>query len=259
LDFALTLVFFPDIADLFVQDRDSSSKSALTVRQRNSTVQFMTDNRMSGAALIAGMIGFIITMAFHPTGHDLVSPEHSASMMQVNVAVHSLALVCIPILFLGALGLTRRLASPNRLALAGLVLFGFSEVAVMIAAGVSGLVTPGLIHHMVAEPVMADTWRAVLQLSGHLNQAFALIFVVASSVAIVLWSAAIIRSNVFSRALGVYGCLLGPITILVVLSGHLRLNVHGFGMIALGQAIWFISAGVLLWKEKQEPAQVLIT
>jgi len=30
-------------------------------------------------------------------------------------------------------------------------------------------------------------------------------------------------------------------------------------MIALGQAVWFISAGVLLWKEKQEPAQVLIT
>jgi len=67
LGFALTVVFFPDIADLFVQDRDSSGKSALTVRQRNSTVQLMTDNRMSGAALITGMIGFIITMAFHPT------------------------------------------------------------------------------------------------------------------------------------------------------------------------------------------------
>ncbi|HEV7675208.1 MAG TPA: hypothetical protein VGQ12_11815 [Candidatus Angelobacter sp.] len=105
---------------------------------------------------------------------------------------------------------------------------------------------------------MADTWRAVLQLSGHLNQAFALIFVVASSVAIVLWSAAIIRSNVFSRALGVFGCLLGPLTILVVLSGHLRLNVHGFGMVALSQSIWFISAGVLLWREKQEAAPGLI-
>ena len=218
----------------------------------------MTDNRMSGAALIAGMIGFIITMAFHPTGRDLVAPEHSATMMQVNVAVHSLALVCIPILFLGALGLTRRLALPNRLALAGVVLFGFSEVAGMIAAAVSGLVSPGLIHHVVAEPGMADTWRAVLQLSAHLNQAFALIFVVASSVAIVLWSAAIIHGNVFSRPLGIYGYILGPLTILVVLSGHLRLNVHGFGMIALSQAVWFISAGVLLWKEKQEPAPVAI-
>jgi hypothetical protein len=213
---------------------------------------------MSGAALIAGMIGFIITMAFHPTGHDLVSPERAASMMQLNVVVHSLALVCIPILFLGALGLTQRLASPNRLALAGLVLFGFAEVAVMIAAAVSGLVTPGLIHHMVAEPGLADTWRAVLQLSGHLNQSFALIFVVASSAAIVLWSAAIFRSHVFSRALAMYGCLFGPLTIVFVVSGHLPLNVHGFGMVALVQAIWFIAAGVQLCQAKSETAQVAL-
>lgn len=212
----------------------------------------MTDDRKSGLALIAGMVGTIITMAFHPTGHDLVNPEHAASMMQLNVAVHSLALVCIPILFLGALGLTRRLASPNRLALAGLVLFGFAEVAVMIAATASGLVTPGLIHHMSADPGMADTWRVVLQLNGHLNQAFALIFVVASSVAIVLWSAAIFKGNTFSRGLGIYGCILGPLTVIAVLSGHLHLNVHGFGLIMLGQAIWFICCGVTLWRFKEQ-------
>ena len=212
----------------------------------------MTDDRKSGLALIAGMVGTIITMAFHPTGHDLAAPEHAASMMQVNVAVHSLALVCIPILFLGALGLTRRLASPNRLALAGLVLFGFAEVAVMIAATASGLVAPGLIHHMSADPGMADTWRAVLQLDGHLNQAFALIFVVASSVAIVLWSAAILKGNTFSRGLGIYGCILGPLTVIAVLSGHLHLNVHGFGLIMLGQAIWFICCGVTLWRFKEQ-------
>lgn len=218
----------------------------------------MTDNRMSGMALIAGMLGTIITMALHPTARDLTTPEHSAYMMQLNVAVHSLALVCIPILFLGALGLTRHLSAPNRLALAGLVVFGFAEVAVMIAATASGLIAPGLFHHMAADPGMADMWRAVLALNGHLNQSFALLYVVASSVSIVLWSAAILRSNIFSRPLGIYGYILGPITILVVLSGHLRLNVHGFGMIALSQAVWFISAGVLLWKEKQEPAGVAI-
>ncbi|MBZ5508513.1 MAG: hypothetical protein LAO78_23900 [Acidobacteriia bacterium] len=213
----------------------------------------MADNRMSGMALIAGMAGSIITMAFHPTGHDLVTPEHSASMMQLNVVVHSLALVCIPILFMGALGLTQRLASPNRLALAGLVLFGFAEVAVMIAAVASGLVAPGLFHHMAADPGMADIWRAVLTLNGHLNQAFAQVYVVASSAAIVLWSAAILRSGTFSRPLGLYGCILGPLTVIAVLSGHIRLNVHGFGLVILGQALWLITAGVLLCKE--EPAQ----
>ena len=216
----------------------------------------MTDNRMSGAALIAGMIGFIITMAFHPTGHDLGSPEHAAFMMRLNVAVHSLALLCIPILFLGALGLTKFLNVPNRLALAGLVLFGFAEVAVMNAAAVSGLIVPGVFHHMTAEPGLADTWRAVLQLCGHMNQAFALIFVVASSLAIVFWSAAILRGKLFSRSLGLYGCVLGPIMILVVAFGRLPLNVHGFGMITLVLAIWFIAAGVQLCQKKNEPTKI---
>jgi hypothetical protein len=206
----------------------------------------MTDDRKSGIALITGMTGTIITMALHPTGHDLTS-GNAASMMQLNVAVHTLALVCVPILFLGALGLTQRLASPNRLALSGLVLFGFAEAAVMIAAAASGLIAPGLFHHMSeAGPGTADAWRAVMALNGHLNQAFALIFTVASSVAIVLWSAAILKSSIFNRALGIYGSILGPLTILGVLSGHVRLNVHGFGLVILGQAIWFITTGVLL-------------
>lgn len=215
----------------------------------------MTDNRMSGIALLIGMTGTIITMALHPTSQDLTGPGNASHMMQLNVAVHSLALVCIPILFLGALGLTQRLAAPNRLALSGLVLFGFAEVAVMIAAAASGLIAPGLFHHMAADPGMADMWRAVLVLNGHLNQAFAMIFVVASSAAIVLWSAAILKGNTFSRPMGIYGCILGPLTIFAVLSGHVRLNVHGFGLIVLGQAIWFVVVGVLLYREKP-PSEV---
>ena len=209
----------------------------------------MTDDRKSGLALIAGMLGTIISMALHPTAHDLTMGQFE-SMAQLNVAVHSLALVCVPILFLGVLGLTRRLDSPNRFALAGLVFFGFAEVAVIIAATASGLIAAGLIHHITADPGMADAWRPVLQLNGHLNQAFALVFVVASSVAIVLWSLAILKGSDFARWLGIYGCILGPLTALAVLSGHLRLNVHGFGLVVLGQAVWFITAAVMLWREK---------
>jgi hypothetical protein len=211
---------------------------------------------MSAIAFFIGMTGTIITMALHPTSQDVAGSANASHMMQLNIAVHALALVCVPILFLGALGLTRRLAAPNRLALSALVLYGFAQVAVMIAAAASGLIAPELFHHMAANPGMADMWRAVLALNGHLNQAFAMIFVVASSVAIVLWSAAILRSGTFSRPLGIYGCILGPLTLIAVLSGHVRLNVHGFGMVIVGQAIWFISAGVLLWNENPEPVQL---
>ncbi len=223
----------------------------MTALRFKSKFRAMTDDRKSGLALIAGMVGTIITMALHPTGHDLTAGQF-ASVAQLNVAVHSLALVCIPILFLGVLGLTRRLDAPNRLALAALVFFGFAEVAIMIAATASGLIATGLIHHIAADPGMADMWRAVLTLNGHLNQAFALVFVVASSVAIVLWSAAILKGRAVARWLGIYGCILGPLTVLAVLSGHLRLNVHGLGLVVLGQAVWFISAAVMLYRINTE-------
>lgn len=206
---------------------------------------------MSGAALIAGMIGSIITMALHPTARDLTSGVHPVStIMHLNIAVHSLAMLCLPILFLGTIGLTQKLASPNRLALSGLVFFGFAETAVMVAAAASGLIAPGLYHHVAADPGLADTWRAVMQLNGHINQAFAQIYAVAASFAIILWSAAMLRSNYFSRALGILGTIFGTVTILAVVSGHIRVDVHGFGAIILGQAIWFICTGVTLWREK---------
>src|SRR5579884_365112 len=208
----------------------------------------MTDDRKSAAALIAGMTASIITMAFHPSGG---SPEHFESIARLNVVVHSLALLFLPVLFLGALGLTQRLSAPNRLSLSALVFYGFAEVAITIAATASGLLYTGLMHHLhTADPAMRDTWNAALQLAAHLNQSFALVFVVAASIAIVLWSAAILKSRVMAHALGIYGCILGPLTILAVLSGHIKLNVHGFGAIILGQAIWFFAAGIQLWRMK---------
>ena len=39
---------------------------------------------------------------------------------------------------------------------------------------------------------------------------------------------------------------MASVAVLAVGSGHLRLDVHGFGLIVLAQALWFIVVGVLL-------------
>ncbi len=201
---------------------------------------------MSGWALIAGSVANIITMTLHPTGHDLFAPGRFQSVARLGVAVHALALVSLPVLFLGGCGLTRHLASAGRLALAALLTYGFSLAAVMNAAVFGGLVAMRLAGRPIETGPQADGWRIAFRYTGDLNQAFALVFVVASSAAILLWSAAILRNGFLARGIGIYGCILAPITILAVLSGHLNLDVHGFGAIILGQAIWLISAGVQL-------------
>jgi hypothetical protein len=209
----------------------------------------MTDDRRVGVALIAGSAGMIITMIFHPTGK--VGPGGVESMVRMLVGVHSLALASLPVLFVGAWGLSRRVASANRPAMTALVLYAFAMVAVMNAAVFDGLVAPNLIRQIVlthdtATPGTSEGWRLAFNYNSYLNQAFARLYAVASSMAIVLWSVVIVRGHALGWGVGIYGCILGPITVIGVVSGLLNPDVHGFGLLIFGQALWFIVVGVQL-------------
>jgi hypothetical protein len=213
------------------------------------TLSQMTDDRKGALAIIAGAAGGMITMLLHPRGLSLTVPGQLEQMASLNVFVHTLALASVPVAFLGSLALWRRLDSPSRLALAGLVFYAFALMAVVSAATVSGFVATWVGRRIVeAGPPEVDVWKNVLRYTGQINQAFARTFVFASSAAIVLWSAAIVRERALARGLGVYGLVLGPVLILAVASGHLRPGVHGFGIVVLSQSIWLVSAGILLWR-----------
>ena len=58
------------------------------------------------------------------------------------------------------------------------------------------------------------------------------------------------KTGALARGIGVYGLFLSPVIILALLSGHLHLDVHGFGMVVLGQSIWFIVCGALLLQRR---------
>ncbi len=207
----------------------------------------MNDSRLGGTALILGSVGTMVTMALHPTGHDLAAPEHFERVALLAKVVHSLAIASVPVTFLGVLALARRLDGPDRSAIAGLVVFGLAAFSVVVAAVVSGFVTPELMRgHLDADAATKEQLHRVLDLAHELNQGFARVYVVASSAAIALWSVAILRGRGLAKGLGVYGLVLGVAATLGIVSGHLRLDVHGFGAVVLGQAVWWITAGVLL-------------
>jgi hypothetical protein len=212
----------------------------------------MTDNRSSGLALIAGSAALIITMAFHPTGHQMISPDRFATVARLSIAVHTLALASMVVLFLGACGLWQRLSPSRCLALAGLISYGFSMVAGMITGILNGFVAPRLIQRMLNHPEAKQVWDIVFTYSGDVAGALASVLVVTSSVAILLWSIAIVRRGLLARGLGTYGCVVGPLIIVAVLSGHIRLNVHGFGLVVLLQSVWFVIAGVQLWRLRED-------
>ena len=209
----------------------------------------MTDDKKGGIALIAASLAGILTMSLHPTVRDLSAPDKLAPMALLLVAVHALAVASMPVLFLGALALSRRLESPDRLALTALVVYGFALAAVLVAAVVDGLVVPSLAREiMTAPPPATEEWR-IAHYNGLLNQSFARVFLVASSTSIVLWSVSILRSRTLAPSVAIYGLLVGPAVIAAVVSG-LRLDPHGAGSLILAQSLWFIVVGTLLWRFK---------
>lgn len=210
----------------------------------------MTDDTKGGIALIAASFGGIVTMGLHPTVRDLFAPDKLAPMALLLISVHALAVASLPVMFLGAIALSRRLASPDRLALAALVIFGFALTAVLVAAVVDGFVVPSLARKiMTTAPPTSELWRIALYYNGLLNQEFARVFLVASSTSIVLWSFSILRSRMLPPSVAIYGLLVAPAVIIAVVSG-IRLDPHGAGLLILGQSLWFIVVGLLLGRSK---------
>jgi hypothetical protein len=210
----------------------------------------MTDNRKSGLALIAGSLGMIITMALHP--HGAVAAAQVESMARNLTIVHSLALASLMVLFLGALGLSQRLRSADRFDIIGLVLFAFASIAVMNAAVMDGLVAPNVMRRIVeAGAGGGESWRVAFRYNFEVNQGFARLYAVSSSAAIIFWSLSIWRNRTLARGLAVYGFVIGAASVIAVAVG-LGMDVHGFGAVVLGQAIWFVTAGVLLRHEPQK-------
>ena len=212
----------------------------------------MKDNRLGGIALIIGAVSGMITMSLHPvTGGHPITPTQFEKLAALMIGVHVLAIAGIPFSFLGALALTRRLDSPSRLALAGLVIYSLSLVAVLIAPAISGLVGTEILRHVIERGPDSEQWRTLMKYNFLINQAFAKIFVVASCSAVALWSVAIVKSHALPVAIGIYGILLGFVSVFALIYGVLSLDAHGFGLVVFSQAIWFIIAGILLLRSNE--------
>lgn len=215
----------------------------------------MTDDRKSGIAFLAGSLGGIVTMAIHPTGGGVLTPEQADRLALASQIAHTLAMVSFLLLFLGAIGLTRRLAkkdsltSPDRLAILSIVVFGFAAMALLIATAVSGFIVPDLIRRMIRDAANGAQWHPIIEAVFAFNQAFARIYSVAASAAILLWSVSAMRNGGLNRGIAVYGSIAAVVLTVLIGVGHLRLNVHGMGAVVLAQAIWFVLAGVEMMRE----------
>src|SRR6266513_5779027 len=218
----------------------------------------MKTKSIYGLALIVGMVAGIVTMAFHPTGFDPhATAETVAHEMSILVAVHILALTSIPLLVFGFAGVTMRAGWHRPEALLAFIIYALSAVALMLAGIADGLINAALIPQMTgATDPKLQSVKAALSYNFQLNQACAKVFVVGSSLAIVLWSITLFRFGTLERRIGIIGWLISLAALFGLLSGHVHMSAHGFGLIVWLLEVWAIALGVSMLRAGRNVAVV---
>ncbi|MCC7003414.1 MAG: hypothetical protein IT357_14750 [Gemmatimonadaceae bacterium] len=206
----------------------------------------MDDEKNAGWMLIVGTLISFITMAMHPNAHLML--DDFARFGPRNVFAHGIALVAVPLTLVGYGAVARRLLPyAGAWARLGHACLAVAQGAVSMAAVASGLIATTMVSRIRASTgAEQDLARALLGYTGAINQAFATVFVVGWSVAMIVWSVAIVRSAALPRWLGWYGLMVGGVLLAVTAIGRLRLDVHHFGLIVLAQGVWTLAVGAQL-------------
>ena len=179
-----------------------------------------------------------------------MTPDQVGHLVWVSGIAHGLALVSVLLLFLGACGLTRALAGPDRMAFSALVTFGFAAVAIMIAASVSGWIVPDTMQLMARDVTTnggnQSDWRIAIAALFQINQAMSRIYSVGAAAAITLWSVCCLHTRRLSQGMAIFGCIVSPLVALLIFVGHLRLDVHGMAAVLLTEVVWFVGMALAL-------------
>lgn len=204
----------------------------------------------SGMVIAISALAMVALMSQHPSQrvHETSAMFAEAVRLAIQTkAVHSLLLVAMAALVFGLLGFAQRLGPERPFVRLGAVACVLGAVALGGAGVLNGLVLPAMaIHFADRTPAEMEMAGTVLVFSFLLNQSLAGVGVVAWSVAVFAWSLVIVGHAGAWKWIGILGIGTGVAGAAMLLSGHLRMDVHGFGLFVLGQALWSIAVGITL-------------
>lgn len=216
----------------------------------------MKHSKIYGIAIILGTLGSVVTMALHPTGHDILeNPEEiSRRYEMLAIAVHALAICSVPILFWGLFGFSQQIGLEKPSVIFAQILYGFGSLSVTAAAVINGLATPALMRQIYnADEPTKKLLNLIVWNNWLLNQAFTKVYVVAAAVAIILWSIHLLKKRRLMQITAIIGFAIGGFGLIGTFSGHLKMDVHGFGIFIFVQTVWLILAAIsMIWFKSDE-------
>jgi hypothetical protein len=172
-------------------------------------------------------------MAHHPT---------RLADAQLATILHAFMIVMVWAMLFGFTHYARARGLGRPAVLAGLLAYGIGALANIGAATVNGLVTPALAENgvrSVGPDVFAFAWA--------LNQALDAVGVFATGAAYFLWSFDLLRDRTgFARAAAALGICAAAVTVGVLASGAIRMNVSGAFLVYAAQVGWAALIGLFM-------------
>jgi hypothetical protein len=211
-----------------------------------STHEAPRPDAASALCIAAGSVLSVALMLFHPTtaGSGAAAIEEMAREAARSGWVHGGLVALLALLLAGYAGLAHALGPRSPAVRAGVVAYLLGVLLLSGAALVNGFVVPRLAARYAGLPdPEIQPLVPLLRLCFQTNQTLAQAGTIALSAAIAAWSAVLLRR---ARAIGALGLFVGAAPIVGLVSGHLRLHLHGMGAVVLAQAVWGVCVAVWL-------------
>jgi len=210
-------------------------------------------NTAGGIALIGGSAAYVGLMAMHPShggGAPILGP------FSLSGLVHGTALTMKPVLFFGAIALTRWQGFDRPLPLLALCFYGLSAVFTMLAGAMSGLMFPYMMQAAHEPGANIDTIHDFARYTMWLNRSFAQVHVDMVAFAMLIWSLGWRGGGAFGWAVRLVGVAVALGVLGWQMSGTLNLEAHqGALWVTLGEGAWTILAAIGLLTSKEEGAR----
>lgn len=208
----------------------------------------MTLDRAGAFALYFASAAMLLVMGLHP---DHVGPPLIGAIT-LSGFVHALAIVVTAPLLFGGGAIAHHLGREQPLSVLGLCFLALGGAAVLIAATMSGFVMPQIADAAHgAQSDAAETFRAAARLTVWINQAFANVHVMMFTAAILTWSLIWPRSGAGGKALTGFGVVSAFGLFAWQMSGAMRLDIHGMGLVVLIHGAWFAFAATLMLRPRR--------
>jgi len=212
------------------------------------------EGRTAGIVLIMVSLLAMLMLMHHP---QVTTPDAGKAIAEIadkawiDRVVHGSLMVLLGVQVFCYLEFAMRLGFSRSLVRAGLVAYAAGIFAMIIAATTDGFIVADIgVHYANARPGDLEAARHLLNLCGIGVQVFTSIGALAMSAGFVLWSVALLRTNVW---LGACGLLLSAAPALAILLGVISLNLKGAILVFACQTAWNLAVGISLVRGKIQP------